>query len=116
MSTNTIPRYLTRDEVSSECFGGAIAPGRVIALVKQGLPAHRVGRRYMFVADEVDAWVRSRDSAVNGNNTDTEGETDGGGAAPVNPDWLAEQLARFTADDLRRAAEVLIALAGAAAA
>ena len=113
MSTNTIPRYLTRDEVSSVCFGGAIAPGRVIALVKQGLPAHRVGRRYMFVADEVDAWVRSRDSAKDSHTTET--DTDGDDAAPVNPDWLAEQLSRFTADDLRRAAEVLMALAGAAA-
>lgn len=29
---------------------------------------------------------------------------------PPSSDWLAEQVARFTADDRRRAAEVLLAL------
>ena len=30
---------------------------------KDGLPAHRVGRLLRFKLSEIDAWVRSRDSA-----------------------------------------------------
>lgn len=30
---------------------------------KQNMPAHRVGRRWMFKLDEVDAWVRSGQAA-----------------------------------------------------
>ena len=37
---------------------------------QRAMPGHRVGRRWMFKQDEVDAWVRSGGAAdrVNGHN------------------------------------------------
>ncbi|CAN5464091.1 hypothetical protein BH09ACT7_BH09ACT7_51800 [soil metagenome] len=115
MSATTISRFLTPEEVSAELFGGAVAPGRILNLTKtKGLPSHRVGRRHMFVADEVAAWVRSRDG---------EGVTTSPAAPPptaspeasasVDPEWVAAQVAKFSADDLRRAGELLLALSRA---
>ncbi|WP_255776069.1 helix-turn-helix domain-containing protein [Mycobacteroides abscessus] len=109
-ATATLPRYLTPDEVSTECFGGAVAPGRILNLTKsQGLPSHRVGRRQMFIADEVDAWVRSRD-ADGGALT---AAPPPGNPAPVDPAWVAAVVAQFSANDLRRAGELLLALSRA---
>ncbi len=108
-TTTTSPRYLTVDEVSDELFGGSVSPSKVIKLAKNdGLPMHLVGRRYLFIADEVDAWIRARD--LKGNTT---------AAAPVAPsdvapgdsDWLAATLAKFSSDDLRRVAQVLRSVA-----
>lgn len=32
----------------------------------EGLPAHRIARRLKFIAADVDAWVRSRDTSLTG--------------------------------------------------
>lgn len=115
MSANTIPRFLTPDEVSAEIFGGAIGAERVLRLSRaKGLPSHRVGRRRMFLADEVAAWARNRD----GEGFTTAPPADVTTSLPVGPDatstvdpaWVAAQVAKFSADDLRRAGELLLAL------
>lgn len=69
---------------------------------EEGLPAHRFARRVKFVPDEVDAWLRTRNTS--------------GIPAPAStcPDWVAAQVAKFSADDLRRAGELLLALANTA--
>jgi hypothetical protein len=110
LSATTIDRFLTPEEVSTEIFGGAVAPDRIVRLSKHhGLPSHRVGRRRMYLAGEVAAWARSRDG---------EGDVDPAAVspdatAPVDPDWIAAQVAKFSADDLRRAGELLLALSRA---
>ena len=38
---------------------------------KQGMPGHRVGRRWMFKQDEVDSWVRSGCTADDTENSKT---------------------------------------------
>lgn len=87
-----------------------VAPVTVLRLVqREGLPAHRVGtgtarRTYRFDITEVDAWLRARDSGAQPMRD----------AVPHGPDeFVAATLAKFTPDDLRRAAEVLRALADA---
>jgi excisionase family DNA binding protein len=108
MSGTTITRYLTADEVSTECFGGAVSSSKVLLMrAHDGLPAHRIGRRYMFRADEVDAWVRAR------SETHTAPTEPDAGAA--DSEWVAAQLAKFTPDDFRRAGELLLALSRSAA-
>lgn len=115
MPATTIARFLTPEEVAAEIFGGAIAPDRIIRLSKHhGLPSHRVGRRRMYLAEEVAAWARNRNG---------EGEPDHAAAplpaeptdaaAAVDPEWVAAQVAKFSADDLRRAGELLLALSRA---
>jgi excisionase family DNA binding protein len=91
--------YLTTEALAAQM---GVSPPTVRKLIRdEGLPAHQIGRRWVFVPAEVDQWLRNRD-----------GHT----AAPSTPDsaWLAEQLARFTADDLRRVGEVLAAVAAGA--
>jgi hypothetical protein len=114
LSATTIDRFLTPEEVSSEIFGGAVAPDRIVRLSKHhGLPSHRVGRRRMYLAGEVATWARSRDG---------DGDTSPAAAplpigpeatAPADPAWVAAQVAKFSADDLRRAGELLLALSRA---
>jgi hypothetical protein len=114
LSATTIARFLTPDEVSAEIFGGAVAPDRIVRLSKHhGLPSHRVGRRRMYLADEVAAWARSRDGE---GDVDTARRADtirSDSAASVDPAWVAAQVAKFSADDLRRAGELLLALSRA---
>ncbi|GJG53961.1 helix-turn-helix transcriptional regulator [Prevotella lacticifex] len=81
-------------------------PGTIRKLVRdEGLPAHRIGsRRLLFDRDEVDAWVRSRASG----NPDS----DQPGVRSGSPEgWVADQVAKFGPDDLRRAATLLTSLA-----
>lgn len=52
-------RLLFADEIKHQL--GYTQAKSVIRLVKeQGLPAHRVGRRYLFDPAEVESWLRSR--------------------------------------------------------
>lgn len=111
-ATAIAPRFITPDEVAAEVFSGAIAADRVIRLSKsQGLPSHRVGRRRMYLADEVIAWARSRDG-----DGDIAAEST---APPVvvehhakrsAADDLVERITKLSPDDLRRAAELLLTL------
>lgn len=112
MSATTIARFLTPDEVSAEIFGGAVAPDRIVRLSKHhGLPSHRVGRRRMYLADEVAAWARNRDGE--GDQTTAPLPVGPAAATPVDPAWVAAQVAKFSANDLRRAGELLLALSRA---
>ncbi|OBB38030.1 helix-turn-helix transcriptional regulator [Mycolicibacterium fortuitum] len=72
---------------------------------EEGLPAHRLSRRVKFLPDEVDAWLRARN--VSGTPATYN-------VAGTDPDWVAAQVAKFSADDLRRAGELLLALANTA--
>ncbi len=81
-------------------------------VAEEGLPAHRVNRRLYYDPIEVEAWLLAR--------------SDGGGSAlpiapptapkanlatePVGAEWVATVVSQFTADDLRRAGELLLAL------
>lgn len=107
-TTTTPVSYLTVDEVSAELFGGSVSPSKVIKLAKNdGLPMHLVGRRYLFIADEVDTWIRARD--LKGNTAAAPVAPTG--VAPGDSDWLAATLAKFSPDDLRRVAQVLRSVA-----
>jgi excisionase family DNA binding protein len=64
------------------------------------LPAKRVGHRYLFDPVEVQRFIDA--------STAQRAETK---HPEPDPEWLAEQLAKFTAEDLRRAASVLARLA-----
>ncbi|MBF9319834.1 helix-turn-helix domain-containing protein [Mycobacteroides chelonae] len=75
---------------------------RLQALTHQGMPCVHIGRKLYFNLDEVDAWI--------GQNLTT-----GARATPCgDPDWVAAQVAKFSPDDLRRAGELLLALASSA--
>lgn len=112
MPATTIARFLTPEEVSEQFFGGAVVPDRIRKLSKtKGLPSHRVGRRLLYDADEVAAWVRSRA----GDRSDAAESPPAPAASPaadrpVDPAWVAAQVAKFGSDDLRRAGELLLAL------
>lgn len=50
-------RWLTVDEI---CQYLSVTNETVYKWIDQrGMPGHRVGRRWMFKQEEVDAWVRS---------------------------------------------------------
>ena len=54
-------RWLTVDEI---CNYLSVTNETVYKWIeKQGMPGNRVGRRWMFKKDEVDAWVRSGGAA-----------------------------------------------------
>lgn len=55
-------RWLTVDEI---CNYLSVTNETVYKWIeKQGMPGNRVGRRWMFKKDEVDAWVRSVSATV----------------------------------------------------
>jgi hypothetical protein len=90
-------------------FGASAHTGipvyRLRALAQQGMPCVHIGRKLYFDLDEVDAWISQ--------NLGTGGDTarPAANAIGADPDWVAEQLAKFTPDDLRRAGQLLLALA-----
>ncbi|OLT47424.1 hypothetical protein BJF87_04050 [Gordonia sp. CNJ-863] len=97
-------QFLNQDEVAAHL--GVKDLGTIRKLVRgEGLPAHRIGsRRLLFDRDEVDAWVRSRASG----NTDSDHPSILSGSPEG---WVADQVAKFGPDDLRRAATLLTSLA-----
>ena len=82
-------------------------------LIKTGaLPARRVGRQWLIEACALDVFMQAHEPTVKPDDRDDPPAT---GPAPEPDAWLAEQLAKFTPDDLRRAGELLLALAGSSA-
>ncbi|WP_280476046.1 helix-turn-helix domain-containing protein [Nocardia asiatica] len=82
----------------------------------EGLPAHRIARRLKFIAADVDAWVRSRDSGLNGIPTGTAEVT----VPPPACDAYAEYIARvveaappLTSDQVARLTTLLSSAAKA---
>lgn len=107
-ATASPPKYVTAADVA-DVFG-IKQEKTVLELVKrEGLPAHRIGRQYRFVLNEVAEWSARR---VVGDSNDA--PTSSPDAAGGEVTWLDETLAKFTPDDLRRAGEVLQAVANAA--
>ena len=87
-------------------------PGyRLRALVHRGMPCARVGTKFYFDLAEVDAWIDAH--LVSAAGADAETRTPGT-HRPAD-EWVAEQVAKFSPDDLRRAGELLLALANGAA-
>lgn len=76
---------------------------------EDGLPAHRVKGRLQYDPVEVEAWLRAR-----GGEPDEPAVEASTAVAPVDPAWVAAQVAKFGADDLRRAGELLLALSRSA--
>jgi excisionase family DNA binding protein len=75
---------------------------KVWELIRSGeLPAAKFGRRYLI---DVDAYKTFK--AQHGLASTAAGDDD----APVDPNWVAAQVAKFSPDDLRRAGELLLAL------
>lgn len=52
-------RLLFAEEIAPK-LGYATADSVLRLVRRQGLPAHRAGRRYLFDLNEVDAWLRTR--------------------------------------------------------
>nr|WP_046286031.1 helix-turn-helix domain-containing protein [Mycobacterium sp. UM_NZ2] len=80
----------------------------VCKMIRAGeLPAQRIGRKWHISRRALDARLAPA----------AEDETPAPTAGPVGGEdtWLAETLAKFTADDLRRAGEIFRAIADAAA-
>ena len=105
-------RFLTTDELAAHL--GYRQRDSVIRLVHdRGLPARRAGRRYLFDADEVNEWLDGQGIALITATRASAPESE-----PTNsldPEWVAEQLAKVTPEDLSRAARVLLALSDAPA-
>lgn len=102
-STAVAPRsrFLTAAQLAPQLGYRQTKP--IFRLVhEEGLPARRAGRKFLFDPAEVDAWLDAR--GLSGNRA-PEPEL-----PPVDPAWLAEQLAKFSPDDIARAARVLLAL------
>ncbi|OBB21110.1 hypothetical protein A5761_03105 [Mycolicibacterium setense] len=80
---------------------------------EDGLPAHRVKGRLQYDPVEVEAWLRARSGEPEAPAEEPE-SVPVDPAADVDPDWVTAQVAKFGADDLRRAGELLLALSRSA--
>lgn len=78
---------------------------RIRALTVQGMPCVRIGSKLYFDLAEVDAWIDKNLVSVAGAGTPHRPT-----APPPDPDWVTEQVAKFSPHDLRRAGELLLAL------
>ncbi len=59
-------RWLTVDEIRKYL---SVTNETIYKWIDQrGMPGHRVGRRWMFKQEEVDAWVRSGGAGDSGDN------------------------------------------------
>lgn len=98
--------YLTVKQVTDALH---LTSETVCKMIRAGeLPAQRIGRKWHISRRALDA--RLAPAA-------TDDETPAPTAGPDGEDsWLAATLAKFTADDLRRAGEIFRAIADAASA
>ncbi|OBJ46171.1 hypothetical protein A5630_11940 [Mycolicibacterium mucogenicum] len=109
-------RPLTTEDVAA--LLGYRQAATVLRLVREeGLPATRFNRRYFFNENDVRAWMAERGliahtaPAPRGVTTSLPVAPDA--TSTVDPTWVAAQVAKFSADDLRRAGELLLALSRA---
>jgi excisionase family DNA binding protein len=99
-------RFLTATDVA-----GAIHAKEPVVydLIKSGhLRARRVGRRWLIDPDSLTDFMAGRVSGAPAETVDP-----AAGSTRVDPEWVAAQVAKFSADDLRRAGELLLALSRA---
>lgn len=102
-----VTRRLTPDDVRA--ILGYSQTSTVWKLIHDGgLPAVRFNRRYYINESDLHDWMAER-----GLVAASEASASSDDAAPVDPDWVAAQVAKFSADDLRRAGELLLALSRA---
>jgi excisionase family DNA binding protein len=106
-------RRLGTDEVATVL--GYAQTATVLRLIREkGLPAVRFNRRYYVNEADLRAWMAEHGlvaataaqpaAAVSANAAPS-------AAVAVDPAWVAEQVSKFDADALRRAGELLLALA-----
>ena len=98
-------RRLTTEDVAA-LFGYAQTSTVLRRVREDDLPAIRFNRRYYFNEADVRAWMAER-GLIEATTPDADA------AAQVDPEWVAAQVAKFSADDLRRAGELLLALSRA---
>lgn len=105
-------RRMGTDEVAAVL--GYAQTGTVIRLIREeGLPAIRFNRRYYINEADLRTWMAERgllDEAAPATTTLPVGPDT---TSTVDPAWVAAQVAKFSADDLRRAGELLLALSRA---
>ncbi|MCH9735725.1 MAG: helix-turn-helix domain-containing protein [Actinomycetia bacterium] len=101
-----MPQYLSADEVAAALK--TQTPVVYGWIKSDGLPAHRVGRRWLVDPNELDDWVRARSVA---SPPGLPPASDHEAAPKVDPEWIARQLANFTPDDLRRVGRIFSAIA-----
>lgn len=109
MSTPTAT--LTRSKLVPTAAASAhtgIPVYRLRELARQGMPCVHVGRKLYYDLEKCDAWIARNLSSGDASATPAPASTD--------PEWVAAQVAKFSADDLRRAGELLLALANTASA
>ncbi|CAN5222310.1 hypothetical protein BH11ACT6_BH11ACT6_05020 [soil metagenome] len=118
--TATLPppsaRRLTTDDVVKML--GYKRAATVTRLVKtDGLPAVQYKGRWYFHENDVRAWMTERgliaETATPPADVTTSLPVGPDATSAVDPAWVAAQVAKFSADDLRRAGELLLALSHA---
>ncbi|WP_019969767.1 helix-turn-helix domain-containing protein [Mycobacterium sp. 141] len=103
-STN---RRLGTDEVAAVL--GYAQTATVLRLIREeNLPAVRFNRRYYINEADLHAWMAER--GLIAATAALPAETAASDAVTVDPAWVAAQVAKFDADALRRAGELLLAL------
>ncbi|GEM_PF-5255626 len=109
MSTTTLPPLAAGQRITAADIAAALGfrkPATVLRMVREdGLPATKFGGRYFFDETAVRAWLAER-----GLIPETPAPASPAADRTVDPTWLTAQLAKFSADDLRRAGELLLAL------
>lgn len=110
MSTTALSeRYLTASDVAEAIRAKEPV---VYDLIKRGeLRARRVGRRWLIDANSLRDFMAGRALADQCEITAEAAPPDN--IAAVDPEWVTAQVAKFSADDLRRAGELLLALSRA---
>lgn len=109
MATAVVPKKIT-------CTAAAEALGcrepYVRGLIRDGvLPATRIGRRWLIDPADLRAVIETPGVGTGGRSGAPELPPPSPSGPEVDPEWLADTLAKFTPDDLRRAGEVLRSVA-----
>ncbi|WP_125078447.1 helix-turn-helix domain-containing protein [Mycobacterium sp. P7213] len=117
-SPAVVTRRMTPDDVADVL--GYSQTSTVWRLIREeGLPAVRFNRRYYINEADLHAWMAERGlitAAAPRPAPAVAANTAPSGAVAVDPAWVADQVAKFDAEALRRAGELLLALANSATA